>query len=718
MRATLRTLLRAALLAAVCFTATEARASAKASYLHYLKAVLLANQGDQEGAFREFEAAFELDPQSSFVCQQAAELALDMGKTDQALRYAERFVELSPEDPVARFLLGNVHWARGDWRQSQAAFEKTLELKPDFQEALLALGNLLGSQSPDKAKAYLQDYIEKNPENASEAAYQIALMEERAGRMDEAAGYLRTAVEKDPENLQARIQLAQVYEVRHDTEAALGQYLAVIERDGRNVALLVHVGEIYYMKEDLQSAKAFFLKAKEILPSQPSACFWLALLAEQDKDFDEAARQIRESSSLEDDPSLSLRLSYYMTQANRLKEAVEALESGHKKWPENVELAYFLALGYDDLKKPSNAVTLLERVVKDRPEHRDARFQLGALYEKSGSMDKAEVQFREILRVHPNDASSLNYLGYSLADRGLKLEEAQQLIERAVQLDPANGAFLDSLGWVKFKRGDAQASLADLKEARRQLPEDETVWDHLGTVQQALGDPRAAWDAFKRAQTLAPEKTKLRDKLSKIERRMSSKDLGAAYLRYLGDARGDLDGFSGLCQVEGKIGLRTFQFQALLRYHAPDDLGLDILGPLFMPMYRVAVSGRGGFTMDPLRIEGLPAGLLEDRLYKGLSLLRRYLAGGFFQGPAERRKGWRKGAWLSTQDGEVYMDKNSTRVTAVSGGEGVRLELSDYMMTGGHLFPSTFGLEGKGFLLRLRVPTPTVRFEESALSGG
>ncbi|MFA5138050.1 MAG: tetratricopeptide repeat protein [Elusimicrobiota bacterium] len=692
-------------------------ASPKASYLHYLKALLHTNQGEFGQALQEYEEALKLDPQSAFICQQSAELSLEMGRLDKALEMARRLVELSPENPQAHYLLGNIHWARSEPAEARAAFEKTLELKPDFHEALFALGNLLSIESPEKARRYLEDYLAQNPGNSAEAAYQLSLMEQRSGRLAEAASYLKRSIAQDPANLQSRIQLGQLYEMMRDTQSAVAEYREVLQRDPNNVSLLDHLGELLYAVDDAAGARELFEKAKALAPANATTCLWLALLAEGELKFDEAAQQIRESEALADDSSLHLRLSYYLTQGNRLKEAVEALEAAHKKWPDNTELSYFLALGYDDLQKPAKAVDLLQMVVRSQPEHRDARFQLGAMYEKTGDIRRAEEQFKELLRVYPQDAAALNYLGYSLADRGLKMDEAESLIRQAVALDPQNGAYADSLGWALFKRGRIEEALPQLRQAARLLPDDETIWDHVGDAFEAVGDSASAWNAWRTAQLWrseknAPGKTASAKKISKVEARMGPKELGGLNLAFLRDTRGELSSFGGPCTVEGEVVGSKFVFPGLVNYKTPWDLSVELVGPLFVPIFRASISGQEGFVMDPLRLEGVPDDVLRDSLYSGLVLLREYFDGSLFREDAALlRKGWRD-AWVETPRGRFRFEKGQPRLAAVepNASGGVSLEFADYLPVDGHWVPRRLALVGRGFSMRFIFSAPSIRF--------
>jgi tetratricopeptide (TPR) repeat protein len=122
----------------------------------------------------------------------------------------------------------------------------------------------------------------------------------------------------------------------------------------------------------------------------------------------------------------------------------------------------------------------------------------GAMYEKGKDFERAEAAFRQVLAIEPDNAGALNYLGYMFADRNVRLEEAGKLIGRALELDPQNGAYLDSLGWVNFRQNKLPEAESLLLRALDRIGNDPTVHDHLGDVYFKQGKTRDAinqWQA-------------------------------------------------------------------------------------------------------------------------------------------------------------------------------------------------------------------------------
>jgi tetratricopeptide (TPR) repeat protein len=128
-------------------------------------------------------------------------------------------------------------------------------------------------------------------------------------------------------------------------------------------------------------------------------------------------------------------------------------------------------------------------------------FLRGSNFEREKRYTEAEEQFKKVLASDPEHASALNYLGYMLADQNMKLEEALGYIKRAVDLDPANGAYLDSLGWAYFRLGKYELAEDNLMKASQKIKTDPTVHDHLGDLYQKTGRLKMAATHWERALT-------------------------------------------------------------------------------------------------------------------------------------------------------------------------------------------------------------------------
>jgi Flp pilus assembly protein TadD len=134
-----------------------------------------------------------------------------------------------------------------------------------------------------------------------------------------------------------------------------------------------------------------------------------------------------------------------------------------------------------------------------------------------GDFDRMVSQMKEVLRLDPNHADALNYLGYSYAEKGIHLEEALQLIQKAMALKPNMGYITDSLGWVYFKLGDYEQAVTELEKADQLTPNDPIITEHLADGYYKLNRKERARELYEKALTLNPKPDQAERLKKKIE---------------------------------------------------------------------------------------------------------------------------------------------------------------------------------------------------------
>jgi tetratricopeptide (TPR) repeat protein len=583
-------------------------AAGEESYIHFMQGLVLEDKGNFDTALQEYRRTLNLDPQSVFVRKQALNLALHIGKMDEAQKWADFVVNADSAASDNWVLYGNVRWAKGDTAGAEAAFEKAAALDPSNSDALYQLASLWSSKDPEKAIGYLKEYLEIKPDDEAEVEYQMAVLYNAKGDYENMRKSLLASKEADSLYVQPRYMLANYYEMKNDTAAALGEYSELMSMDPKNLELFDHAGELYSSPavSDLASAEKCFLKAAALDKSDPTACFWLSVINEQRHDFAAAASCLEASAGLKSDPGLVLRLAYYYTQSNRYPKAISMLEKALKKWPDNTDIMYFLALGYDDTGKTPKARVLLKTLLEKAPDNADARMEYAVICERENDMPDAEKSFRYLLKKNPANANVLNYLGYALADRGMELDEAQVMISSAVALDPGNGAYLDSLAWVEFKRGDTAAAKLDIKKAVKAIDDDSEVWGHAGDIYEAAGDYRTAWTAWKTSWLLeVPAKRKKAEaRIKALQKKIPAAQAGELEKSLLTAFSPSGQEFSSFAKVEARLRGKTVKFDAIIRFAPPSDFSLTVMGPLMAPLWKARFSG-GVLDMDAVSLKGL-----------------------------------------------------------------------------------------------------------------
>ena len=170
--------------------------------------------------------------------------------------------------------------------------------------------------------------------------------------------------------------------------------------------------------------------------------------------------------------------------------------------------------------RDADAEKQLRSWVLASPKDPEGRLSLGALLERKGRLAEAEIELREAIRLDSRSAEARNYLGYSFADRGERLDEALALIQAALSLDPWNGAYLDSLGWVYVKLGRLDDARDPLERAAREFPNDATVLEHLGDYYDRTGDAARAKTYWRRALEAFPEKPEAQESKESLQKKL------------------------------------------------------------------------------------------------------------------------------------------------------------------------------------------------------
>ena len=207
--------------------------------------------------------------------------------------------------------------------------------------------------------------------------------------------------------------------------------------------------------------------------------------------------------------------------------AVAALRS-QMKGDKDRETLLVISQLYERGKKYSEEAKALdeaEAVSTTKPEKQGVQFARGAMFEKQKNFELAEAEFRKVLASDPDNAGALNYLGYMLADRNIRLDEANKLISRAVELEPGNGAYLDSLGWVQFRQNNLDQAEVSLRQALDKIGTDPTVHDHLGDVYMKEGKVREAiqqWQASLKEWESTPPSESDPVEIAKVTKKLES----------------------------------------------------------------------------------------------------------------------------------------------------------------------------------------------------
>lgn len=446
-------------------------------WYYFLLARHLENSGKVAEAIAALKQAMALAPESAELWAELAGVYARQDRPVDAVNAGEEALKRDANNVEANKILGTIFAALADQKKplrpgddpkqyaakAIAALEKARRDGGDLNIDL-HLGRLqLRAGAYDKAIVPLRRVFAEQPDYAEGAMF-LAAAQEGAGRIGDAILTLQTTLELNPTFFRGQMRLIELLERQRRWKEAVAAYAAAeranpaADLSSGHAAALINAGAPAEAGTYLQG-----VIAKRASPDA-GLLYLLAEAQRQAKDLDGAtvtAQKLR--AAFPDDPRGLVMDAQLMVARGRKEDAIKAYAELVKRVPDEAAFVY----------------------------------QYAQLLEEAGRMPEAEKALRDLIARDPLDANALNSLGYMYADRGERLDEAVDLLQRALKLEPGNPSFLDSLGWAFYRQGRLEQADKPLADAAARTPENSVIQDHLGDLrfrQQRLADAIAAWE--------------------------------------------------------------------------------------------------------------------------------------------------------------------------------------------------------------------------------
>lgn len=366
------------------------------------------------------------------------------------------------------------------------AYKNLVRIIPNNHEVLNELGKAqLSNQNPVGAREAFRMSLSIKPARYNmDAVLRLGDSFELDNQPDSTRAMFEVLLAEDPNNTIFHRELARSWLASDSTSQALPHMWAVASLNPEDALAQRRLAIILIAADSLDQADSILTSLVESGDSDPSNHFYLSRIGFLSEDYARARDELKivtkEAAGLVDG-WLGLGFAY-----RRLGLDDEEIETYR-----------------DGLMGMANEASAIQ-----------IYFALGAAFERTNQVDSAIAAFEQILDHQPDHAATLNYLGYALADRGLKLDYARELIAQAVKIQPKNPAFLDSFGWVYYRLGDFEAAVKYLSAAA-ELDSDPVIYDHFGDALQATGKRDQAREWWQKALEQQPDNQAIREKLSR-----------------------------------------------------------------------------------------------------------------------------------------------------------------------------------------------------------
>lgn len=491
-----------------------------------------------------YKKAIELDPDNEEALVGLAAVYSDLGDHSRASETLEKAVGSDPSVPTLAFL-ATTYERMNEYALAAEAYRKALAKSPDDTGLKRSLAqSLLYSEKTGEAQAYYEELVAENP---GDYISQLRLSQIYRQKRDYSKAWkaLNAAKEASPDNLEILYHEVNLFESDNQTDKALDALRALLDSTKKEsyskgeisnrAIFLERLAHMYQTLDRYDEAVETFRKLEELDPSLASRVgAQIGDTYRQGKMYDKAVEAINETySRFPDDRMVSIVRATILADAGQFDKANAAIEK-LTKGEEGRESLLTRAQIYEKTKsfeKMAKAIEAAEALSKTDAERIPVLFMRGAMYERQKMYEEAETAFRAVLKIDPENTSAMNYLGYMFADRNVNLDEALSLISKAVEEEPENGAYLDSLGWVYYRLGRLDEAETYLLRAVQKVSKDPVVHDHLGDLYLRQGELRKAiaqwkialqeWKTSAASEKDLLEESKLLEKLEGAEVRLA-----------------------------------------------------------------------------------------------------------------------------------------------------------------------------------------------------
>jgi tetratricopeptide (TPR) repeat protein len=278
-------------------------------------------------------------------------------------------------------------------------------------------------------------------------------------------------------------------------------------------------GLVYSEEGDFRQGVVELEKAKRLDPQSLAIRLKIAALLIRLGEIKRAEVELKEAKKIDSDSfdassALIFLYSYSQKDKELDREYGDFLKKAHNQKPEDLKISQYLAQFYFYKKEYPRAIGIYEAVVKNDPKDTESMFWLGYLYDETGRRQEAIKIWRRGLDLEPANAMLLNSLAYAYAEDGVKLEEAEGMIKKALLAEPDNGAYLDSLGWIYYKKGEYKKAEEYIKKAVAMI-KDPVVYEHAGDICIVLGNKEEGVRYYREGLKNFPDRKQLKEKVEK-----------------------------------------------------------------------------------------------------------------------------------------------------------------------------------------------------------
>jgi tetratricopeptide (TPR) repeat protein len=471
-------------------------------------------------AIESIREALRLAPEKTDYLRTLAEIYVSAFELDSAAVAYEEVVRRDSTDIQAWFTLANLYHGRKPLKALEV-YEEITERFGDEWEVLLQVADLYNAMGkPEKAITALERMLAIDPGNI-ELKRSLAQACVRAQQHDRALELYTDLQELDPDNLDYLGEMATVYLMKKEYKPAAALFDRILERDTVDVEAKIRIGEAYFSQLQNDSTLmpvtiSMFTHIRDLHPDDWRPYWYLGALGGISRNDSLTVKNFRMVTQLEpSNPDGWVYLASVYLQKQQYDSVASILEKAGNHVPDDYQVNLYLGLAYNGLGRSADAIEVLEKARQINPSDLRALTQLALIYEGQKRQTDADSLYEEALRIDPDNHLVLNNYGYSLADRGLQLERALAMAKKAVEAQPDNPSYLDTIGWVYFRLGDYEVAEKYVRLSLEKGEGSAVVHEHLGDIYYMNDKEDLALEQWNIALQLDSDNQSLREKIAR-----------------------------------------------------------------------------------------------------------------------------------------------------------------------------------------------------------
>ncbi|NIA08387.1 MAG: tetratricopeptide repeat protein [Nitrospiraceae bacterium] len=536
----------------------KANPSRGMAYAYYLQALEEESSGRFADASISLKKAMSFDPKSAAIPDELAHIAIHMDDLKEAEQWAKQAAELEPKNLGRKILLAQIYANENYVAKALGLLNEVLDKDPDNQKALLLTGAIY-SQSKDfkRAAKVLERAAKEGGRRSFMAHCYLGRIYRDTGNFSKAERHLKEALKLNPAFVMIYLDLADVYNKEGKTDKAIESYRTLLAQQPYNFKAREQLLMLFIKENRVDEALSEFHQFKNIIQNDPIMGLKVAVLCLQVKRYDDALAILKDIAraypgqgriqfdiaiayeqkgnidaaikvlkSIEtDDEELAIevksRLARLLAEKGQVNQAIRLLKQGLKDRPDTKDWIISLADIYESVNRLSDSEKVIRRALDTTPDDKDLLMHFAMLLDREGQTDEAIDSAKKVLKIDKDNVQALNFLGYTYAEKGIKLDKAQLMIKKALTIRPDDPYIVDSLGWVYYKQGKIEKAIFCLKKAHSLTVNDSVITEHLGDAYMAKGNFHKALQLYQEAikQTDRPkDRLKLKRKILKAQK--------------------------------------------------------------------------------------------------------------------------------------------------------------------------------------------------------